>query len=602
VQKGKILFPFTHEQILAWADAYYERTGRWPTRDSGPIEEAPDETWLCVEAALTRGVRGLPGGFSLARLLAEQRGRRNQCDLPALQEERILAWADAHAARTGKWPTARSGPIAEAPGETWNAVKLALARGTRGLSGGSSLAQLLEERRGVPSTMNRPPLTVEQILAWADAHHARTGQWPKRHSGAIEHASHETWSAVDGALLHGHRRLPGGFSLARLLMERRGVQCLYVVPELSVGRILAWADAYHARHGRWPNQHCGVIEDTPAETWARVNTALAQGNRGLPGGSSLAKLLAQHRGIRNQTNIPQLTIAQILAWADAHYERTGAWPTGNSGPAEAAAGENWEAIDLALRKGSRGLPAGGSLSRLLAEKRGHRNLAALPPLTQEQILAWADACFARRGTWPNRQSGPIEDAPGEIWSAVSAALDRGSRGLPGGFSLPRLLAEHRNVRNNQDLPSLTVEQILAWADAHQARTGVWPTAKRGGPVAEAPGEHWQLLDVNLRQGLRGLPAGLSLARLLARERGVRNRKDLPPHTEAQILRWAEAHCERTGQWPKGSSGPITDAPGETWAGVDAALATGIRGLPGGSSLARLPRTRHGGSDIASPSR
>jgi hypothetical protein len=24
----------------------------------------------------------------------------------------------------------------------------------------------------------RIPLTVEQILAWADAHHARTGEWP----------------------------------------------------------------------------------------------------------------------------------------------------------------------------------------------------------------------------------------------------------------------------------------------------------------------------------------------------------------------------------------------------------------------------------------
>src|SRR5207244_3117257 len=111
-------------------------------------------------------------------------------------------------------------------------------------------------------------------------------------------------------------------------------------PELSARQILDWADAYHARHGRWPNLHSGVIEDTPEETWIRVNAALEQGGRGLPGGSSLAKLLARHRGIRNQANIPRLTIAQILAWADAHYERAGQWPTHDSGPVESAAGEN----------------------------------------------------------------------------------------------------------------------------------------------------------------------------------------------------------------------------------------------------------------------
>jgi hypothetical protein len=167
--------------------------------------------------------------------------------------------------------------------------------------------------------------------------------------------------------------------------------------------------------------------------------------------------------------------------------------------------------------------------------------------------------------------------------------------------LAKLLAEHRKVRNIQDLPSLTVEQILAWADAHHERTGTWPTAKRGGAIATAPGEHWHHIDVYLHHGLRGLPAGLSLARLLARERGVRNRKALPPYTEAQILEWAEAHYARTGQWPKRTSGPITDAPGETWNAVESALAAGIRGLPGGSSLARLLQPRRSGPDAGSPS-
>jgi hypothetical protein len=66
----------------------------------------------------------------------------------SLSEAQILAWADAHHAQTGKWPTAASGPVAGAPGETWAAVNQALAYGSRELPGGDSLARLLAENRG----------------------------------------------------------------------------------------------------------------------------------------------------------------------------------------------------------------------------------------------------------------------------------------------------------------------------------------------------------------------------------------------------------------------------------------------------------------------
>jgi hypothetical protein len=66
-------------------------------------------------------------------------------------------------------------------------------------------------------------------------------------------------------------------------------------------------------------------------------------------------------------------------------------------------------------------------------------------------------------------------------------------------------------------PPLTVGQILAWADAHHACTGEWPSAGTG-PVAGAPGEKWVHLDRALRDGLRGLPGGDSLSRLLDRRR------------------------------------------------------------------------------------
>jgi hypothetical protein len=61
----------------------------------------------------------------------------------------------------------------------------------------------------------------------------------------------------------------------------------------------------------------------------------------------------------------------------------------------------------------------------------------------------------------------------------------------------------------------------------------------------------------------------------------------PPLTVGQILAWADAHHARTGKWPSAGTGPVAGAPGEKWAGLDQALRAGVRGLPGGDTLAKL---------------
>jgi hypothetical protein len=437
--------PLTVEQILEWADAHHARRGKWPSSSSGPVEDAPGETWVAIEGALRDGCRGLPGGSSVARLLQERRGRRNHMALPRLTVEQIVEWADAHRARTGRWPSSSSGPVADALDETWNGINAALSVGARGFPGGWSLPRLLHERRGRPHRMAFPPLTVEQILAWADAHRQRTGRWPTTNSGPLTEAPDERWSALDGALRDGRRGLPPGSSLRRLLAERRGVPNYAARTALSEEQILAWADAYYAWTGRWPSAISGRVADAPGESWKGIDRALRDGRRKFPGGSSLARLLDAHRGaMRGRLRRPALSEAQVLAWADAHHERTGGWPTGGSGPVEDAPDETWNAIEAALRGGNRGLPGGSSLPRLLQECRGRRNHRALPPLTVEQILTWADAHRARTGQWPTRDSGRVQDAPGEGWNAIEGALRRGYRGLPGGWSVARLLAKEKN--------------------------------------------------------------------------------------------------------------------------------------------------------------
>ena len=405
---------------------HHERKGDWPNQDSGPVIDITGETWSALNAALLVGCRGLAGGSSLAKLLDEKRGVRNLGNLPPLTEERILNWADSHKQRTGKWPVQNSGSIDDAPGETWPGINTALQKGTRGLPGGSSIVKLLEEKRGIRNQANLPYLTEEQILKWADAHKAHTGKWPKRTSGPVTGALHESWSAIANALVAGLRGLPGGSSLAVLLEEKRGVRNHLTLPPLTEEQILKWADAHKERTGDWPGKESGIIAESPRDTWVNVNTALRVGLRGLGGSSSLTQLLADKRGVSNSAAHATLTIEQILAWADAYHERTGNWPKRRAGGIPEAPGENWANVDAALQRGSRGLSGKSSLVKLLAERRGVRNSADRSSLSIEQILNWADTYHARTGDWPKARSGDIPEAPGESWANIDVALSAGA--------------------------------------------------------------------------------------------------------------------------------------------------------------------------------
>ena len=359
-------------QILEWADAHRARTGQWPRQDSGQVWETADEKWLNIDNCLRLGFRGLRPGGSLARLLAKHRGRRNRKALPKYTIIQLLNWADAHHRRTGNWPHNKNGHIAGANGETWLAVDMALRNGLRGLNGGSSLAQLLNERRSVPNHMSRPQLSVRQILAWADAHQRRTSGWPIIESGQIADAPVETWNGIDHALKRGSRGLRGKSSLAKLLAKHRQVRRHVRQRPLSAKEILKWADAHFERTGKWPRAASGLIPEAPGETWQRVHSALVAGRRGLPGGETLAHFVATRRRLRTKVTLPKLTERQILAWAKSFHRRHGYWPTRKAGLIPKSQGETWSAIENGLKHGGRGLRGGTTLSRLIRGKFGIR--------------------------------------------------------------------------------------------------------------------------------------------------------------------------------------------------------------------------------------
>ncbi len=171
--------------------------------------------------------------------------------------------------------------------------------------------------------------------------------------------------------------------------------------------------------------------------------SLVQRGAGLAGRSSLSRVLEQHRGVPKGYRFSPLTVDRILASMDEHHRQTGWWPNLRSGAVAGAEGENWGAIDTILRTGGRGLPAGSSLAKLRAAN-GARcaDAAELPLLTVETILAWADAHHEGCDRWPDERSGPVYHAAGEIWAEINEALHEGTRGLPGGTSLVELLVAH----------------------------------------------------------------------------------------------------------------------------------------------------------------
>lgn len=95
---------------------------------------------------------------------------------------------------------------------------------------------------------------------------------------------------------------------------------------------------------------------------------------------------------------------------------------------------------------------------------GPRSAAARPKLTslsEERILAWADGHRRRTGSLPKASSGVVADAPWETWSAINAALGGGSRGLPGGDSLARLLRRTGRIGERRGRPPRLDRQDLA---------------------------------------------------------------------------------------------------------------------------------------------
>ena len=426
----------TIKQILAWADEHAKRYRRWPQSKSGAVPGKAGRTgmtWRKIDDALNFGIRGLPGGSSLSKLLEQKRGKQPFFYLIPLTNDQILKLADKHHRRTGTWPSRNSGVVVGASDRSWSAIDARLKNYGDDNGRQSTLADLLAETNRKRNPTNLPPLTISQVLQWADAHHTHTGAWPQRKkSRPVRGAPGESWPAIDTYLRRGTRGLPAIGGLAALLDKYRNIRNKANAPPVTLEQILAWADAHHRRTGEWPTAQSGAVNGVPNENWLSISGALHFGRRGLRPCSSLAQCLVKYRGKRDTRNPPRLFVMQVLAWADAFYKRTGDWPSRHSGRLAEDPQEKWSTINAALASGTRGLRGHSSLVKLLSKHRTIPYRRKGLPLKRSQILNWAAAHHELTGKLPTTKSGSVRDISGETWAAIDASLRVGSRTLPSG--------------------------------------------------------------------------------------------------------------------------------------------------------------------------
>ncbi|MDC0274489.1 hypothetical protein OAK91_07135, partial [Planctomycetaceae bacterium] len=303
------------------------------------------------------------------------------------------------------------------------------------------------------------------------------------------------------------------------------------------------------------------------------------------------------RLITKTTDKQELTVSQILSWADEHHKRTGKWPKHNSGKVHEQ-DETWNAIDFSLKTGGRGLKEQLSLAKLLWERRGVKWRRRKRSLNLDWIQEQAIHYYYMTGKWPTNTSGEIFDT-GENWMNIQIALQTGDHGLKGGQSLEQLLYEFSTTLNDTDkakIPKKDLALGFIYSKIYEYRnlTGKWP--KSNAPVDSDQNLRWGRLYYQLKIGFEGLPRGINLNALIDAIKIDKHDK-FTPHklTKAWIKKQSQIFYSVNHEFPNPRKTGYLRYIGRTnlsWESIDLALKFGLRGLNGGSSLVSLFVTKY----------
>ena len=148
-------------------------------------------------------------------------------------------------------------------------------------------------------------------------------------------------------------------------------------------------------------------------------------------------------------------------------------------------------------------------------KPGRTKTIAEKVLSIEQVLYWCDIYYKKNNKYPGQYAKSIPEMQGESFTNINAALNIGHRGLPKMTGLAGLLAKERGYIHNQNKPSIDLDDVIKEMINFFKANKKFPTADNK-LIAGSLGCKWSALNSSLHNGGRGLPKGLSLAKLKKR--------------------------------------------------------------------------------------
>ena len=531
---------FTYERVKEAMVAYQRVHGRLPKcHTPGEVPGLPGETWSRIDGALCgnrRGVDKWPVSYrSIADFQAKVFGTRNIMDLDDLDAEKVedamAAYRDAHGGGLPEYDT--PGEVSGLPGEKWLGIDYALRRRKRG-----------------------------------------TDKWPTRYDSLADFK-------------------------AKVFGTRNKKNLDALEHEEVKDAMAAFRDAHG---GDLPtSQTPGEVPGLPGETWLGIESALKVVGRGVDKWpvryKSLADFKAKVFGAKNIMDMDDLDHEKvkkaISAYRDAHFGDLPKRET--AGEVPGLSGETWSGINSALQREKRGTDTWptryASLADLHAKVFGAKNHMGLVDLDHEKVKdAMAAFRDAHGGALPKSETpDEVMGLPGETWSGINSALQRGGRGTDKWPVSCTSLADFKKkvfgARNKRDLDDLDHENVKkamsAYRDAH---AGELPRRKTPGEVPGLSGETWSEIDSALATNRRGVDKWpvryKSIADFNERVFGARNRwgqDDLDHETiKTAMSAYRDAHG---GELPgRRTPGEVPGLPGETWLVIDRAFVKNGRGL------------------------
>ena len=296
--------------------------------------------------------------------------------------------------------------------------------------------------------------------------------------------------------------------------------------DLYPEQILAWVEIYRKQNdGKFPSQGSGPVLDEQGQdigdAWKAIDRAFWRGHRGLKdsGSNSLSEFLdRQYPSDRSCKE--DLTEEKLLRWVEIYRKQNeGKFPSQGSGSVldeqGQGVGETWVAIDLAFRKGLRGLKdIGNSSLKEFLDKHFPDERTKKRDLTEEKILEWVGIYRKQNyGNFPLKYSGPVLDDQGreigETWVAIDGCFRLGLRGLKAsGVSSLKEFLDNKFPDDRIIKEKLTEEKVLEWVGIYRKQNDSNFPSYFSGPVlderGEDIGENWGAINTAFMQCLRGL--------------------------------------------------------------------------------------------------